>query len=88
MIRRILSTSVRIAIVGSALATPLMVGEANAQTALTIPPGLPEWTFNIPDKVQSSAVKPEGIVRAPGSAEGVRMGQGRGECQSAGLVSR
>ena len=69
MIRRILSTSVRIAIVGSALATPLMVGEANAQTALTIPPGLPEWTFNIPDKVQPSAVKPEGIVRAPGSAK-------------------
>ncbi len=69
MIRRILSTSVRIAIVGSALATPLMVGEANAQTALTVPPGLPEWAFNIPDKVQPSAVKPEGIVRAPGSAK-------------------
>jgi cytochrome c553 len=43
--------------------------EVRAQEPLTVPPGLPDWTFNIPDKVQPSAVRPEGIVRAPGSAK-------------------
>jgi cytochrome c553 len=43
--------------------------EVRAQESLTVPPGLPDWTFNIPDKVQPSAVRPEGIVRAPGSAK-------------------
>ena len=38
-----------------------------AQT-LSVPAGLPGWAFNIPDKVQPSAVRPEGIVRANGSA--------------------
>jgi len=44
-----------------------MVQEVNAQAELTVPAGLPDWTFNIPDKIQPSAVRPEGIVRAPGS---------------------
>jgi cytochrome c553 len=39
-----------------------------AQEVLTIPDGLPEWTFNIPDKEQPWAVKVEGKVRAKGSA--------------------
>jgi cytochrome c553 len=71
VIRQILSssTSVRIAVVVCALAPLLMAREATAQAELTVPAGLPDWTFNIPDKVQPSAVRPEGIVRAPGSAK-------------------
>jgi len=38
-----------------------------AQT-LSVPAGLPDWAFNIPDKIQPSAVRAEGIVRAKGSA--------------------
>src|ERR1019366_8317020 len=38
-----------------------------AQT-LSVPAGLPGWAFNIPNKTQPSAVRPEGIVRAKGSA--------------------
>jgi cytochrome c553 len=63
------NASVRIAVLVCALALPLTVQELNAQQALTIPEGLPDWAFNIPDKAQPSAVKPEGIVRAPGSAK-------------------
>lgn len=40
-----------------------------AQAPLAVPAGLPEWTFNIPDKVQPMAVKPEGMVRVTGSAK-------------------
>ncbi len=71
MIRRILrsNTSVRIAVLGCALAPLLMMRELNAQEALTVPAGLPDWAFNIPDKVQPTAVRPQGIVRAPGSAK-------------------
>jgi cytochrome c553 len=36
---------------------------------LSVPAGLPGWAFNIPDKVQPSAVRPEGTVRASGSAK-------------------
>jgi len=39
-----------------------------AQT-LSVPAGLPGWAFNVPDKIQPSAVRPEGIVRANGSAK-------------------
>jgi cytochrome c553 len=60
-------TSVRIAVLVCALAAPLTVRELHAQ-ALAVPAGLPDWAFNIPDKIQPSAVRPEGIVRAPGSA--------------------
>lgn len=68
MIRRILRTnmSVRIAVLACAFA-PLLAMDLKAQAELKIPDGLPDWTFNIPDKIQPSAVKVEGIVRAPGS---------------------
>src|SRR5712672_2074665 len=59
-------TSVRIAVLACALL--LMVSNLNAQEELKVPDGLPDWTFNIPDKVQPTAVRPQGIVRAPGSA--------------------
>jgi cytochrome c553 len=39
-----------------------------AQT-LSLPAGLPDWAFNIPDKIQPSAVRPEGVVRVDGSAK-------------------
>jgi cytochrome c553 len=69
MIRRIprTSTSVSIAVLVCALAALLTARELRAQEALTVPEGLPDWAFNIPDKIQPSAVRPEGIVRAPGS---------------------
>src|SRR5580658_4890909 len=38
-----------------------------AQT-LSVPAGLSDWAFNIPDKIQPSAVRPEGIVRVNGGA--------------------
>ena len=71
MIRPILraSTSVRLAVLVCALAPLLAARELNAQAALTVPAGLPDWAFNIPDKIQPSAVRPEGIVRAPGSTK-------------------
>jgi cytochrome c553 len=71
MIRRILRThtSVRISVLVCALAPLLIVRELTAQAALAVPAGLPDWAFNIPDKIQPTAVRPEGIVRAPGSAK-------------------
>jgi cytochrome c553 len=63
------NTSVCIAVLVGALVPLLLVRAPKAQEALTVPAGLPDWTFNIPDKVQPSAVRPEGIVRAPGSAK-------------------
>jgi cytochrome c553 len=59
--------SVCIAALVCVLASSFAGRKLNAQEALKVPAGLPDWTFNIPDKVQPSAVKPEGIVRAPGS---------------------
>src|SRR5258705_7191519 len=35
----------------------------------TIPNGLPEWAFNIPDKVQPPEPKVPAVVRAPGAAK-------------------
>jgi cytochrome c553 len=69
LIHRILRTTPSIAVLMCALASLLTVRELNAQAALTVPAGLPDWAFNIPDKLQPSAVRPEGIVRAPGSAK-------------------
>src|SRR5271170_1005729 len=47
-----------------------MARELEAQQApLKVPAGLPDWAFNIPDKVQPTAVRPDGIVRVPGSAK-------------------
>ena len=68
MIRRT-NTSVHITVLVCTLAPLLMAGGLGAQEALTVPAGLPDWAFNIPDKVQPSAVRPQGIVRAPGSAK-------------------
>ncbi len=61
--------SVRIGVLACAIAALLAVRELDAQPALTVPAGLPDWAFNIPDKIQPTAVRPEGIVRAPGSAK-------------------
>jgi cytochrome c553 len=63
------NTSVRIAVLMCALAPLLMARGLSAQEALAVPAGLPDWAFNIPDKVQPSAVRPQGIVRAPGSTK-------------------
>ena len=52
-----------------ALAPFFVASELSAQGELSVPAGLPDWAFNIPDKVQPSAVKVEGIVKAPGSAK-------------------
>src|SRR5499427_3659927 len=70
VIRRIPCTNTyrRIAVIVCALAPLLMAPKLGAQEALTVPAGLPDWAFNIPDKIQPSAVRVEGIVRAPGSA--------------------
>jgi cytochrome c553 len=54
--------SVGARLLGCVLAQALL-----AQT-LSVPAGLPDWAFNVPDKIQPSAVRPEGIVRAKGSA--------------------
>ena len=51
-----------------ALATMFAVQALTAQAAITRPDGLPEWAFNIPDAVQPPGVRPESIVRVPGSA--------------------
>jgi cytochrome c553 len=63
------SMSVRIAVLLCAVAPLFTAPAAKAQEPLTVPAGLPDWTFNIPDKVQPSAVKVGGIVKAPGSAK-------------------
>ena len=68
MIRRFLPTNTCIGVLVCALAPLLNAQEINAQEPLTVPAGLPDWAFNIPDKVQPTAVRPQGIVRAPGSA--------------------
>ena len=75
MIRRALrsNTSIRVAALVCALAPLLMGPEVRAQEPLTVPAGLPDWTFNIPDKIQPSAVRPEGVVRAPGRAVETEM---------------
>jgi len=62
------NTYVRTAVLVCALAPLLMVLELSAQEALKVPEGLPDWAFNIPDKIQPTAVRVEGIVKAPGSA--------------------
>jgi cytochrome c553 len=71
MIRRILrtSTSARVTLVVCALAPLLIARQLYAQAVLAVPAGLPDWTFNIPDKIQPKAVRPEGIITAPGSAK-------------------
>ncbi len=55
--------------VAACAAAPFLVRHADAQAALSVPAGLPDWAFNIPDKVQPAAVKVEGMIKAPGSAK-------------------
>jgi len=64
VIRRILGTAVLVCVL---LKLPAGAG-LSAQEALVVPEGLPDWTFNIPDKEQPAAFRPQGMVRAPGSA--------------------
>jgi cytochrome c553 len=40
-----------------------------AQAPVAVPAGLPDWAFNVPDKEQPASVRPEGVVRAKGSAK-------------------
>ena len=42
---------------------------AQNPTPTTIPNGLPEWAYNIPDKVQPPEPKVPNVVRAPGSSK-------------------
>jgi cytochrome c553 len=52
-----------------ALATAFAAQSPSAQAPLTVPDGLPAWAFNIPDAIQPPGVRPEGMVRAPGSSK-------------------
>jgi cytochrome c553 len=67
-VSRRITTPIRIAALLCALSPVAMVQDAIAQAELTVPAGLPDWTFNIPDKVQPSAVKVEGTIKTPGSS--------------------
>jgi cytochrome c553 len=71
VIRHILRTSasIRIAALACTFAPLLFARPLAAQEALTMPPGLPEWTFNIPGKEQPIGYRPQGIVTVPGSAK-------------------
>jgi cytochrome c553 len=63
------STCICLVAVAMAAAAGALAPPARAQQAeLTVPAGLPEWTFNIPDpKVQPFKVTIEGTIKAPGS---------------------
>ena len=47
----------------------LFAATLSAQAPLTVPAGLPDWAFNIPDRVQPATIRPEGMVRAADSAK-------------------
>jgi cytochrome c553 len=51
------------------LAVLTVAAAAQNPTPTTIPNGLPEWAFNIPDKVQPPEPKVPAVVRAPGAAK-------------------
>ena len=55
----------------ASLLLPLVVVAAAAQnpTPTTIPNGLPEWAYNIPDKVQPPEPKVPSVVRVAGSSK-------------------
>jgi cytochrome c553 len=71
VIRRIFrtKTSVPIALLMGGLAPLFIAQELNAQAELKVPAGLPDWAFNIPDKVQPTAVRPQGVIKVPGSTK-------------------
>ena len=78
MIERVLTirTTACIAVFVGALA-PLLMGQKLAAQELKVPPGLPDWAFNIPEKVQPTSWKPSGTVTLPGSTkayEAAKMG--------------
>jgi cytochrome c553 len=50
-----------------AILLPAFAVSLCAQAPITVPAGLPDWAFNVPDKVQPASVRPEGIVRAQDS---------------------
>jgi cytochrome c553 len=68
------SASISIAALACAVAPLLLAKPLAAQEALTMPPGLPEWTFNIPGKEQPIGYRPEGTVKVPGSAKEYEAG--------------
>jgi cytochrome c553 len=47
----------------------LLPSVVSAQAPLSVPNGLPAWTFNIPDKVQPPSASANGPVRVPGSSK-------------------
>lgn len=47
----------------------LLTAVAAAQTPQSVPNGLPDWAYNIPDKVQPAAAATTGPIRIPGSAK-------------------
>jgi cytochrome c553 len=49
------------------LLTSLAAFTISAQVPLSVPNGLPDWAYNIPDKVQPPTVAATGPVRVPGS---------------------
>ena len=51
------------------LALFTVIAAAQNPTPTTIPNGLPEWAFNIPDKVQPPEPKVPAVVRVPGAAK-------------------
>ncbi len=61
--------SVRISVLVCVLAALMVAARLSAQAALAVPAGLPDWAFNIPDKIQPTAVRVEGVVKAPGSVK-------------------
>jgi cytochrome c553 len=69
------SASISIAALACAVAPLLLAKPLAAQEALTMPPGLPEWTFNIPGKEQPIGYRPEGTVKVPGSAKEYEAGK-------------
>ena len=87
MIERVLAakSTVGIAVLVGAFA-PFLMGQKLAAQEAEVPPGLPDWAFNIPDKVQPTSWKPGRHGDGARQREGVRSRQARR--QSAGLVSR
>ena len=61
-----MSNSIRVLLLVSLFAA---AAAAQNPAPTTIPNGLPEWAFNIPDKVQPPEAPVPRIVRAPGSGK-------------------
>ncbi len=81
-------TTVCIAALVCGLAPLLIAQQINAQAALAVPAGLPDWAFNIPDKEPAKRRAAGRRDQGAWQREGIRGHEDRRECQSAGLVSR